>query len=542
MSPNPTNFLKETKHDIPAGLVVFLVALPLCLGIALASGAPLFAGIIAGIVGGTVVALSSGSQLGVSGPAAGLVVIVLAAIQSLGYEAFLLAVLIGGLIQLTLGFLKAGFVAYFFPTSVIKGMLAAIGIIIFLKQIPHAFGYDGDFEGNFAFLQADGQNTFTELGNMFNHLGTGAIIVSVLSLGILILWERPFMKKQKWVQFMPGALMVVITGITLNAIFTNFAPSLAIKAEHLVKLPVAGNFSEFIGQFTLPDFSAISNPEVWVTAIVIAAVASIETLLTSEATDKLDPYKRITPTNRELKAQGLGNFVSGLIGGLPITQVIVRSSANIQAGGRTKFAAFYHGIFLLACVALIPSLLNLIPLASLAAVLILVGYKLARPALFKQMYNKGIMQFAPFVITIVAIIFTDLLVGIGIGIVAAIFFILRHNFITPYFFEQHEDEGVVTLTLAEEVSFLNKAAIRNALSKMPDEGKVIIDGSRSVYIDMDVVEEIRDFVLQAQHKGLELELRGFKGMENTQSNTAQDSAPQDIVVEHAPVRKRPSVR
>ncbi|MEM6348714.1 MAG: SulP family inorganic anion transporter, partial [Bacteroidota bacterium] len=313
------------KHDIPAGLVVFLVALPLCLGIALASGAPLFAGIIAGIVGGTVVALSSGSQLGVSGPAAGLVVIVLAAIQSLGYEAFLLAVLIGGLIQLSLGFAKAGFIAYFFPSSVIKGMLAAIGIIIFRKQIAYAFGYSGDFELSFSLLQTGWQNIFIEIGDIFNHLGAGAIIVSFLSLGILILWERPFMKEQKWVQFMPGALMVVLTGIILNTIFQNFAPSLAIPVEHLVNLPVAGNFNEFIGQFTLPDFSAVSNPEVWLTAVVLAAVASIETLLTSEATDKLDPYKRITPANRELKAQGLGNFVSGLIGGLPITQVIVRS-------------------------------------------------------------------------------------------------------------------------------------------------------------------------------------------------------------------------
>ncbi|MFK7922809.1 MAG: SulP family inorganic anion transporter [Bacteroidia bacterium] len=541
MSSRPSNLFTELKHDLPAGLVVFLVALPLCLGIALASGAPLFAGIIAGIVGGTIVALTSGSQLGVSGPAAGLVVIVLVAIQSLGYEAFLLAVLIAGLIQLALGFLKAGFVAYFFPTSVIKGMLAAIGIIIFLKQIPHAFGYDGDFEGNFAFFQADGQNTFTELGNMFNYLSTGAIIISVLSLGILILWERPFMKKQKWAQFMPGALMVVITGISLNAIFSNFAPSLAIESEHLVKLPVASTLSEFVGQFTLPDFTAITKGEVWITAVILAAVASLETLLTSEATDKLDPYKRITPSNRELKAQGLGNFVSGLIGGLPVTQVIVRSSANIQAGGRTKMAAFYHGIFLLACVALIPTVLNLIPLASLAAVLILVGYKLARPALFKQMFAKGIMQFAPFVITIVAIIVTDLLVGIGIGIVAAIFFILRHNFITPYFYEQHEEEGVVTLTLAEEVSFLNKAAIRNALGKMPDEGKVIIDGSRSVYIDLDVMEVIKDFVFQAQHKGLELELRGFKGVDNTQSNTAgKDQKLKEIIMEHAPLRKSSS--
>ncbi|MEM6348713.1 MAG: SulP family inorganic anion transporter [Bacteroidota bacterium] len=529
------------KHDIPAGLVVFLVALPLCLGIALASGAPLFAGIIAGIVGGLVVSLCSGSQLGVSGPAAGLVVIVLAAIQSLGYEAFLLAVLISGLIQLVLGLSKAGFIAYFFPSSVIKGMLAAIGIIIFRKQISYALGYSGDFELSFSLLQTGWQNLFTEIGDIFNYIGAGSIIVSFLSLGILILWERPFMREQKLVQYLPGALMVVFTGIALNAIFSNFVPSLAIPAELLVNLPVAGNLGEFLGQFTLPDFSAISNGEVWVTAVLLATVASIYSLLTSEATDKLDPYKRITPANRELIAQGLGNFISGLIGGLPLTQVIVRSSANIQAGGRTKMSAFYHGIFLLACVALIPSLLNLIPLASLAAVLILVGYKLARPALFKQMYQKGVMQFAPFLITFLAIIFTDLLVGIGIGILSAIFFILRHNFITPYFYEQHEEEGVVTLTLAEEVSFLNKAAIRNALSMMPDEGKVIIDGSRSVYIDMDVMEEIKDFVFQAQHKGIELELIGFKGQDKMKAYHPQEITPKEISVEHAPLRRSPSV-
>ncbi|MEL6592348.1 MAG: SulP family inorganic anion transporter [Bacteroidota bacterium] len=530
MSPKPGDFLKELKYDVPAGLVVFLVALPLCLGIALASNVPLFSGIIAGVVGGTIVALSSGSQLGVSGPAAGLVIIVLAAVNSLGYEAFLLAVVIAGVIQLALGFAKFGFVAYFFPTSVIKGMLAAIGVIIFLKQIPHALGYDKDYPGDLSYVQADGQNTFTELGNMLNHLSPSAIIISVISLGILILWQLPSIKNMKWTQYLPGPLAVVLFGIGANEFFKAFVPDFAIQPEHLVNLPVASNVGEFINQFTLPDWSAWENTEVWITAILLAFVASLYTLLTSEATDKLDPYKRITPANRELKAQGLGNLVSGLLGGLPLTQVIVRSSANVQAGGRTKMSAFVHGIVLLACVILIPRLLNLIPLASLAAVLILIGYKLARPSLFKEMYSKGIMQFAPFVITMVAIIRTDLLIGIGIGIASAVFFILRHNFITPYFFEQHEEEGVTVLTLAEEVSFLNKAAIRNALSQMPDEGKVVIDGSRSVYIDLDVIEEIKNFILTAKHKGIELELRGFKSLDGL-------SDPDNFKVEHAPVKQ-----
>ncbi len=503
------SFFSELKYDLPAGLVVFLVALPLCLGIALASGAPLFAGIIAGMVGGIVITLFSGSQLGVSGPAAGLVVIVLAAIQSIGYEAFLLAAVIAGVFQLGLGLARAGFVAYYFPTSVIKGMLAAIGITIFFKQIPHAVGYDADYEGDLTFFQQDGQNTFSELFNMFDYLSEGAMIISGLSLVILILWERPFMKKLTFTQFLPGALAVVLLGIGLNVLFQAFFPALAIQPNHLVSLPVAGSFEAFFNQFTFPDFSQWNNPEVWWTAFILCAVASLETLLTSEATDKLDPFKRITPANQELRAQGIGNIISGLIGGLPITQVIVRSSANIQAGGRTKASAFIHGILLLAAVGLIPRFLNLIPYASLAAVLLMVGYKLAKPTLFKHMASQGIMQFVPFLITILAIIFTDLLVGILIGMGASIFFILLHNFRTPYFFEESDENGVHIIRLAEEVSFLNKAMIRELFSKISDDTRVQIDGSRSVYIDQDVLNEIRDFVLQAQHRNIELELVGF---------------------------------
>lgn len=363
-----TSLIGNLKNDFPASIIVFLVAVPLCLGIALASGAPLFSGIIAGIIGGIVVGALSGSNLGVSGPAAGLAVIVLLAIQELGaFDIFLLAVVIGGAIQLILGFLQAGIIAYYFPSSVIKGMLSGIGIIIILKQIPHAFGYDKDYEGSVFFNQPDGHNTLSELFYMFDAVTPGAIIITVISMIILILWEQPFMKKIKLFKFVQGPLVVVGLGIILNLILSN--TDLALSAEHIVAIPVASDFSDFINQFTLPDFTQWNNPQVWTVAFTIAIVASIETLLCLEATDKLDPDKNITPTNRELKAQGVGNIISGLIGGLPITQVIVRSSTNIQSGGKTKMSAILHGFILLLSAALIPALLNKIPLASLAAIL-----------------------------------------------------------------------------------------------------------------------------------------------------------------------------
>jgi len=386
MSPvEKDGFIKNLKYDLPASLVVFLVAVPLCLGIALASGAPLFSGIIAGIVGGIVVGSLSGSQLGVSGPAAGLAVIVLTAIQELGaFEIFLMAVVIGGVFQMLLGFAKAGIIGYYFPSSVIKGMLSGIGIIIILKQIPHAFGYDKDYEGSLSFAQPDGHNTFSELFYMFEAISPGALIITTLSLLVLILWEQPFMKKIKLFQIVQGPLVVVAGGIFLNLIFQNM-PALALNGEQVVSLPVPESIVGFFGQFTFPDFSSITNPAVWVTGATIAVVASLETLLCLEATDKMDPYKRVAPANRELQAQGVGNILSGLIGGLPITQVIVRSSTNIQSGGRTKMSAIFHGVIMLASAMAIPFVLNLIPLASLAAILFLVGYKLAKPALFKEM-------------------------------------------------------------------------------------------------------------------------------------------------------------
>ena len=440
---NLEGLFSNLKYDFPASIVVFLVATPLCLGIALASGAPLFSGIIAGIVGGIVVGALSGSPLGVSGPAAGLAVIVLTAISSLGaWETFLMAVVLAGAIQLAFGFLRGGIVGYYFPSSVIKGMLSGIGIIIILKQIPHAFGYDAVPEGSFTFIQNDYENTFSELLNMLNFIQPGALVVAIISLAILIFWDKPFMKQFKFTRLVQGPLVAVIVGILLNELFKAMAPAIAIDARHLVQIPVAEGFEGFLGLFTLPDFSQITNAAVITTAFTIAVVASLETLLCVEATDKLDPYKRITPTNRELKAQGVGNMISGLIGGLPVTQVIVRSSANIQSGGRTKMSAIIHGFLLLIAAVLAPRLLNMIPLATLAAILFVVGFKLAKPVLFKQMYKLGWYQFIPFMVTIIGIITTDLLIGIGLGMAVSVFFILLNNYQNPYSFtkEAHGPE------------------------------------------------------------------------------------------------------
>lgn len=505
------SFFSNMKSDVPASIVVFLVALPLCLGIALASGAPLFSGIIAGIVGGIVVALLSGSPLGVSGPAAGLAVIVLTAIQDLGaFDAFLLAVVFAGVIQLILGFAKAGIIGYYFPSSVIKGMLSGIGIIIILKQIPHAFGYDAVPEGAEAFQQVDGQNTFSELINMLNFVSPGAIIIAVASLAILVLWESSFMKKLSFTKLVQGPLVVVVTGVLLNLLFKGM-PDFALSSTQVVNIPVAASFSDFLGQFTFPDFSQWNNPDIYVIAATLAIVASLETLLCVEATDKLDPEKRVTPTNRELIAQGIGNMTSGLIGGLPVTQVIVRSSANIQSGGKSKASAFIHGIFLLITAFSIPAILNLIPLASLAAILFLVGYKLAKPALFKQMFNKGIDQFIPFIVTIVGIVFTDLLIGIMMGMVVAIMNILWNNFKTPYHFDpnNYDKTKPIRIELAEEVSFLNKASIMNTLNQMPENTHIIIDATKTKSIHPDIVEVFEDFSEHAKTVNIEFEVFGL---------------------------------
>lgn len=504
------DYFKHLGSDIPAGIVVFFVAVPLCLGIALASGAPLFSGIIAGMVGGIVVGALSGSQLGVSGPAAGLAVIVLTAIQDIGsYEVFLMAVVIAGVIQIVLGLLKAGIIGYYFPSSVIKGMLAAIGIIIFLKQIPHAFGYDKDYEGDLDFFQSDGFNTFTELGHMLDFISPGATVVAFVSLAILILWEQPFMKRIKVFQIVQGPIVAVVMGIVLNVAFASSA-ELQIANEHKVSLPVSDGLMGFFGQFTLPDFGAVSNTKVWTVAFTMAIVASLETLLCVEATDKLDPLKRNTPTNRELLAQGVGNSISGLIGGLPVTQVIVRSSANIQSGGATKVSAIFHGVLILVCAMLIPNILNMIPLASLAAILLLVGYKLAKPSLFKQMYSAGRIQFIPFMVTVIGIVFTDLLIGISLGLAVGIFHILYENLRTSHFLKKREEGEKMIIELSEHVTFLNKGSIQQVLEQIEPGTQLVIDASRSVFVDQDVIEIIGDFASSEKHKDSIIEIIGLK--------------------------------
>ncbi|OEK01774.1 hypothetical protein BFP97_09720 [Roseivirga sp. 4D4] len=488
------------------------------MGIALASGAPLFSGIIAGMVGGIVVTAFSGSQLGVSGPAAGLAAIVLAGIQDLGsFEIFLVAVVIAGVIQFVLGVARAGIIGYYFPSAVIKGMLAGIGVIIFLKQIPHAFGYDADPEGDLGFIQADGENTFSELVNMINFISPGAITIALISLAILILWEQQFVKRIKITQVIQGPLVVVIVGIVLAIAFSG--SSMSISQDHMVSIPVASDFNGFIDQFTLPDFSAFGMIEVWVLGITIAIVASLETLLCVEATDKLDPQKRVTPTSRELRAQGIGNFVSGLIGGLPVTQVIVRSSANIQSGGKTRASALIHGFLILISAMIIPNVLNMIPLSSLAAILLVVGYKLAKPSLFKQMFKSGYQQFIPFVVTVLAIVLTDLLKGIGIGMAVAIFYILLNNLKNPYVLKETHDKAHkhYRIVLAEMVTFLNKAQILKELNKIPDNAELLIDASRTRHIQHDVLEIIHDFKESAKYKNIdfkmscsdELDLNGY---------------------------------
>lgn len=508
-----TNKSQYFKTDVLSGLVVFLVALPLCLGIALASGAPLFSGIIAGIIGGIVVGWLSDSQLSVSGPAAGLTAIVLAAITSMGsYNTFLMAVVLAGVLQILLGIVKAGTISNYFPSNVIEGMLTAIGVIIILKQLPHAIGYDVDNEGDFFFIEkGTGHNTFSAIIDAINYAHLGAIIVTVVSLVILIAFNKiPFLKNLKVV---PGALVAVVAGILINETFKATGSPLAISQEHLVNLPIPKSFDDFIAQFTFPDFTAITNPKVWVVAATLAAVASIETLLCIEAADKMDPLKRFTNTNRELFAQGTGNILSGLIGGIPMTSVIVRTSANVNSGGRTKIATIAHGLFLLIAVISIPTILNKIPLASLAAILLMIGYKLASPSVFKHMWQNGKYQFVPFIITVGAVVFTDLLKGVGIGLVFSIFYILRANLKLAYFFKKedyHEGE-VITMKLAQEVSFLNKAAIKQTLNHLPEKSTIVIDASETFYIDHDVVELIRNFMnIGSKDKDITVKLVGFK--------------------------------
>lgn len=514
---------KHLKNDLPASLVVFFVALPLCLGIALASGAPLFSGLIAGIVGGIVVGALSGSSLGVSGPAAGLAVIVLNAITDLGsWEIFLVAVVLGGVLQILLGVIKAGVIGYYFPSSVIKGMLAGIGIIIFLKQLPHAVGYDSDYEGDISFMQADGENTLTALANMVDNVSPGAIIVTLISLCILLLWELVLTKKSDIFKIIPGPLVAVIVGVIYNFLVATDS-AIGISAEHLVTVPVPESTSDFLGQFAFPDFSALTRYDVWITGITLCIVASLETLLSVEATDKLDPQKRTTPTNRELFAQGTGNIVSGMIGGLPITQVIIRSSANVQSGGKTKMSTIIHGFLLLISVIIIPTLLNKIPLAVLAAVLLVVGYKLAKPSLFKRMYSLGRDQFIPFIVTVLGVAFTDLLLGIGLGLGIGILMILIKNYQNSHFLHIVEkDDGVhrVRMTLSEEVSFLNKGAILRELNALPEETHLELDVRKCIRLNYDILEILDEFLYRAGPKKISITVISDKGtFENPKSFT-----------------------
>lgn len=496
------------RQDLPASIVVFLVALPLCLGIAVASGAPPVSGIIAGVVGGILVGAFSGSPLGVSGPAAGLTAIVAAGIAELGsFELLLGAVVAAGVIQILLGAVHAGVIAYYFPSSVIKGMLAGIGIIIMLKQVPHIVGYDRDPMGDESFDQPDKLTTFGELWQALQAPHPGAMLIAAACIALLILWDRPFVQRRRWLAYVPGPLLAVVCGLVLAAVFSGI-PALAIGPGHYVPLPDLMDGSSYL----LPSFAAWNTGVFWRVAFTIAVVASIETLLCVEATDKLDPEKRITPANRELFAQGTGNLISGLLGGLPLTQVIVRSSANIQSGGRTKLAAILHGFWLLVSVFTIAGLLRMVPLAGLAGVLLLVGYKLAKPSLFISMWRSGRAQFVPFIATVGLMTVTnDLLHGVALGLAMALIQILWKNYRVPFHYDplRYKPGMPIYITLSEDVTFLNKAGIKRTLSEVPDGARVVIDGARSIDMDPDVREIIDEFQSTAHARGIRLELLNF---------------------------------
>jgi MFS superfamily sulfate permease-like transporter len=492
------------KHDLTAGLSVFLVALPLCLGIALASGAPLYAGLLSGIIGGLVVALISGSPLAVSGPGAGLTTLVAASIISLGdYKVFLLAVMIAGLFQLTLGLLKLGAIANYFPSSVIKGMLAAIGIILILKQIPLAFGYDQPDFWTSGFLKLFTPDNFLGSFDNFNHhITKGAILITIISLIILVLLQQPFAKKLKVI---PAPLLVVVIGIITNIIFTNAVSDFSLKPTQLVNIP-----SNIFASITFPDFSKLfSTTEIWKDGLIIGLLATLETLLCIEAVDKLDKRNRITPVNRELIAQGIGNMTCGLFGAIPMTAVVVRGAANVDAGGRTKLSAFTHGLFLLLAVLLVPFLLNKIPYASLAAILLITGYNLTKPKLFRNMWSLGRKQFIPFLITILVILSTDLLIGVSIGLLISIYFIVQNNFKAEYKITKTIHEGIEThyIKLNSNVTFLNKVKLRKSLDEIPEYSVLTIDGSECNFIDYDILEIVSEYHNKAHDRHIELHLK-----------------------------------
>ena len=499
-------YLKNIGSDLPSALVVFLVAIPLCLGIAVASGVNEFSGIIAGIVGGIVVGMISGSNLSVSGPAAGLTAIVAAAVLKLpAVEAFFLAVVIAGVFQILMGVFKLGIIGDYIPNSVIKGMLAAIGIILILKQLPHLVGYDKDFEGDETFVQMSGENTFSAVINSLNHITPLALIIGLIGIGILVAYETKFIKSKKIFKLLSGPLVVVVVGIALHYFLSDIPSVLAIKEADLVNIPIANNTKEFISFFHLPNWSFITNKDVWITAVTLALVASLETLLGLEAVDKLDPFQRFSPPNRELVAQGCGNIVSGMLGGLPLTSVIVRSSANVNAGAKSKMSTIFHGLLIFVCVAFLPGILNLIPKAALAAILIFTGYKLAKISIFKDYYKKGWDQFMPFVITILAIVVTDLLKGVLIGIAVGIYFIIRSNFRTAIF--TAVDNNNYLIRLRKDISFFSKARLKLIFENMPENASVIIDLTKSEFIDKDIIDTINEFKTNAVTRNISVSVK-----------------------------------
>lgn len=496
----------QLSRDLPAGLVVFLVALPLCLGIALASRAPLFAGLVTGIIGGTIVAFASGSATSVSGPAAGLSVVVAQSIVQAGsYRAFLTALCLAGVMQFALGVARGGMFGAFIPSTVIRGLLAAIGAILVLKQIPHAVGFVGDFDGDMDFSQADGRNTFSEIPFALGHVHAGATIVAAAALGAMIALEHvPAARRSRW---MPGPLVAVIAGLALNELFVRFVPSLAVPPRLRVALPALDSARAFGAQLVFPDPAALLRTHTWSIALTIAIVASVETLLSVEAVDKLDPLRRTTPPNRELKAQGLGNFVAGLLGGIPMTAVVVRGSANVQAGGRSRWSAVVHGALLvLAMVALWP-VLNRVPLSALAAVLLLVGYRLTPLSMFAKMYEKGPWYSAPFFTTFLAIVFSDLIKGVAVGVAVAVFIVLKRN--AQHAISVRREGERATLVLEGHVSFLHKPLAVQRFAQTRDAAVIVVDGSSAMQIDPDIVEVLHDLSAHAKERGTTVVLRSI---------------------------------
>ncbi len=499
--------LGSWRNDVPASIVVALVALPLCLGIALASGAPLFAGLISGVVGGIVVGALGRSSLSVSGPAAGLTTIVLAAIEGApSYQAFLMAVCLAGVFQLVFSVTRAGVLAEFVPSAVITGMLAAIGLILILKQMPHAIGYDGDYVGDFAFFQEDGGNTVTTIiDTLRDNVIWGTVAISVPSLAFLFWWDKA-KPKQGPLRLLPGPLVVVVAAVVANWLFGLLAPTLRIRPTHLVQVPVVHTPGEALGLLQLPDFTAITLPAIWISAITIAIVASLESLLSVTAVDEIDPKRRVTDKNRELLAQGGGNIVAGLLGGLPVTSVIVRSSANVEAGADSRLSAMLHGGWLLLSVLLIPFVLNLIPLAALAAILIATGYKLTKPVLFRKRWDQGWNQFVPFAATILAILFTDLLIGILIGLLIGFAFVIARNFRPAISYVTSGDASLVRAR--RNLYFIHKYELQRILARVPDGQDVLIDLSGAGYVDPDNIDIVNAFIAGAPYRRISVMVKG----------------------------------